>query len=161
MAKHKMVLDDIFEEVSYSLIAIHCSAEDYRLAYALNKCLSVNLKRKHEDLDVNNVSSIYSIYEWEDMDQLTTWNLVSNVCKKEADEQTNSNSLFGENDRSMTTYNLISEHKNVDFLLKIDSNGGFINEKNILNKLLEISFVVTAYSIDASKLKSRTNLIFN
>jgi len=162
MAKHKLVLDDVFEEVSFTLIAIHCSLEDYRLAYLLNKNLSIELKRKEEDLDYDYVSASYSIFEWEDLVQQITWNLVGNVCRKESNALTSSSgSLFGEDEKSMKTLNLIPEYKNVDYLLKISALEEFNEEKSILNKMLEIPNIVTAYSIDAYKLKSRNNLIFN
>ena len=51
MAVHKLVLDDFLEEASYTLIAIHCTIEDFRLAYLLNKHLGINLTRKTSDLD--------------------------------------------------------------------------------------------------------------
>ena len=50
MALHKLILDDI-EDVSYSLLAIHCTMEDFRVAYLLNKHLKISLKRREEDLD--------------------------------------------------------------------------------------------------------------
>ena len=81
MAVHKLILDDIFEEGLCTLIAIHCTIEDYRLAYLLNKFLGINLIRKKSDLDFNGGKTAYSIYKWEDNKQLLTWNLVSNVCK--------------------------------------------------------------------------------
>ena len=59
MAVHKLVLDDVFEEALYTLIAIHCTVEDYRLAYLLNKYLGINLVRKSKDLDYNKDKSAY------------------------------------------------------------------------------------------------------
>ena len=81
MAVHKLILDDVFEESICTLIGIHCTIEDYRLAYLLNKSLGINLVRNKKDLDYNNGKSTYSIYKWEDKKQFLTWNLVSNVCK--------------------------------------------------------------------------------
>ncbi|MBT8303783.1 MAG: IPExxxVDY family protein [Bacteroidia bacterium] len=161
MAKHKLILDDVFEESYFTLIAIHCSLEDYRLAYLLNKNLSLNLKRKEEDLDYDYVSAFYPIFEWEDLSQQITFNLVGNICRKESNALTSSGLLFGDDEKSMRTLNLIPEHKNVDYLLKISAQEEFSEEKSILNKILEIPNIVTAYSIDAFKLKSRNNLIFN
>ena len=81
MAVHKFILDDTFDETLYTLIGIHCSLEDYRLAYLINKYLGITLTRKSSDLDFNKGQVSYSIYEWEDHNQLITWNLVSNICK--------------------------------------------------------------------------------
>ena len=44
MASHKLILEDDYQE-EFSLIAIHCSEEPYKMAYILNKHLSLRLSR--------------------------------------------------------------------------------------------------------------------
>ncbi|MFT4943981.1 MAG: hypothetical protein ACI8RH_001729, partial [Flavobacteriales bacterium] len=44
MGTHKLVLDDDFEE-DFSLIAIHCSEEPYKVAYILNQFARLKLRR--------------------------------------------------------------------------------------------------------------------
>lgn len=161
MSKHKLILEDVFEEVNYTLYAIHCTLVDYRLAYLINRNLCTNLNRKKEDLDYDNVSASYSIFEWQDMDHLTTWNLINNKSLSESDKIMDGQSLFGNEEKSFKTHNLILEYKSVDYFLKISTEGIFPAEKAILNKIQEIPQIVTAYIIDATKLKSRNNLIFN
>lgn len=161
MAVHKLILDDVFDEVEYTLIAIHCTLEDYRLAFLLNKHLGISLTRKPSDLDYNNGKSTYSIFDWEDNKQLTNWSLVSNICKTESFEQINYQSLFDVKEKITKTTNLIQEYKRVDYFLKIDNEFNFSKEKYILDSILKISQITTAYSIDASQLKSKDNLIFS
>jgi hypothetical protein len=161
MAKHKLILEDVFEEVSFTLIAIHCSLEDYRLAYLLNKKLDINLTRNKEDLDYDTMSASYSIFEWEDLNHLITWSLVSNACRKESETSISADSLFGNDAKAMEMHHLISEFKNVDYFLKIDTEDWFSSEKLILNSIQKIPHIVTAYTVDASQLKSKNNLIFN
>lgn len=161
MAVHKLILDDVFEEVTFTLIAIHCTLEDYRLAFLLNKHLGITLTRKSSDLDYNNGKSTYSIFEWEDNKQLTNWSLVSNICKTESYQEINQQSLFNIREKITKTTNLIPEYKRVDYLLKIDNEYQFSKEKFILNNILKIPQITTAYSIDASQLKSKDNLIFS
>jgi len=161
MSKHKLILEDVFEEVNFTLFAIHCSLVDYRLAYLLNKNLDTNLKRKEEDLDYDNVSAAYSIFEWQDMDHLRTWNLINNKSRNESNTIMDEQSLFGKDERSFETHNLILEYKNVDYFLKVSTESIFPAEKDVLTKIQEIPQIVTAYMIDATKLKSRNNLIFN
>jgi len=156
----KLVLDDILEDINYALIGIHCSIEDYRLAYLLNQFLGLNLKRKVFDIDYNNTSS-YSIFEWEDTKQLVVWNLVSNISKVEIDKASDANSLFNDEERFTKTHHLIPEFKKVNFILKINDNPSPSIEKHVLNKILSIPQIVTAYSIDANQLKSKDHLIFN
>ena len=159
MAVHKLVLDDL-ECESYQLIAIHCSLEDYRLAYLLNSHLNLKLKRRRHDLDFSVAK--YSVFEWEDQTQMLTWNLVSNICKVEEsqEEEQYATSLFN-NRNSMKTYSLIPEYKSANYLFKIDCESNFSKEKKTVNTLLSIPQIVTAYSIDTENLKSKTNLIFN
>lgn len=161
MAVHKLILDDIFDESVFTLIAIHCTIEDYRLAYLLNKFLETNLMRKSADLDFNNGKSTYSIYNWEDKKQLLTWNLISNICKKNDYIKTNSASLFESTQNITKTYNFLPEFKNVNYLLKVDDAFPIEKEKHIINTILNIPQIATAYTIDQSQIKNKDNLIFN
>ena len=161
MAVHKLILDDVFEEVVYTLIAIHCTLEDYRLAFLLNKHLGITLTRRLSDLDYNKGKSTYSIFEWEDDKQLTNWSLVSNICKTESYQEVNYQSLFNVKEKITKTTNLIPEYKRVDYFLKIDTEYQFSKEKYILDNILSIPQITTAYNIDASQLKSKDNLIFS
>ncbi len=161
MAVHKLILDDVFEEVSFTLIAIHCTIEDYRIAFLLNKHLGISLTRKASDLDYNKGKIAYSIYEWEDERQLTTWNLVANVCKSETIQEADFYSLFSNQERITKTHNLIPEYKRVNYFLKIDNDHNFNKEAYILNNILSIPQIATAYSVDANQLKSKDNLIFS
>jgi len=160
MALHKLLVDD-FNDEPFSLLAIHCTLDDYRVAYHLNQYLHINLKRKPQDLDFKYAASSYSIYEWEDKRHQTTWNLVSNVCRKEEDSLISTGSLFNTQSKIIRMHNLIPEFKKVNYLLKINNGGNFINEKIIINKVQKISQIVTVYSINVSQLKSKENLIFN
>ncbi len=160
MAMHKLLVDEFSDDI-YSLIAIHCTIEDYRLAYLLNRNLSINLARMVRDLDFKYIAASYSIYEWEDKNQHFTWHLVANVCKREEDSLTSSGTLFETQNKIIRTHNLIPEYKNVNYLLKIFNDGNAINEKTILHKIQEIPQVAAVYSIDVDQLRSKNNLIFN
>lgn len=161
MAVHKLILDDDFDEALYTLIAIHCRLEDYRLAYLLNQHLGIALSRKASDIDYKNGQVSYSIYEWEDDKQLVTWSLVSNICKTEELQQSDYKSLFDNQEKITKTFQLLPEYKTVNYFLKIDSEFSFSKEKYILDSILKIPQIATAFSIDSSQLKSKDNLIFN
>lgn len=158
MALHKLLVDDFYDD-TYKLIAIHCGLEDYRLAYLLNRSLDLNLTRKDEDLDFEYLKSSYSIFEWNNTSQYVTWNLISNVCKKEEDSLY-STGLFQNNQSVLKTFNLVPEYKRVDFFIKISDEIQNVNEKLILNRLQNIPQIVTSYSVNPSKLKSKDHLIF-
>ncbi|MDG5490954.1 IPExxxVDY family protein [Psychroserpens sp. SPM9] len=160
MALHKLVVDD-FYDASFSLLAIHCRLEDYRLAYLLNKHLGLNLVRKPQDLDYNYFAASFSIYEWENTKFDTVWNLVSNVCKKEEAALQSSGSLFQNPTTIRRTVNLLPELKTVDYLIKVSNEHRHFNEKLILNKIQSIPQVITTYSVDIDQIKSKDHLIFD
>ena len=159
MAIHKLVVDD-FEDLNYSLLAVHCEMEDYRLAYFLNQNLETRLARTREDLDFVTSLASFSVFEWINPQLQTNWHLIKNSCLVE--EVAISQGLFSEtNQKSWVSHSLLPEYQSVDYLLKINNGGGFINEKQILNKIQKITNVSTAYSLDISQLKSKEHLIFN
>ena len=159
MAIHRIQIND-FDSTDYELIAIHSNLEDYRLAYLLNSYLDIKLKRKPQDLDYKYFAATYAIYEWDNEKKYMTWNLISNVCKKEEDGLQSSGSLFDAQEKVLKTYNLIPELKNVDFLVKITDENEQFNEKQVLDKIQSIPQVITAYSVDTEQLKSKDYLIF-
>jgi len=160
MALHKLLVDD-FYDASFSLIAIHCRLEDYRLAYLLNKHLELSLKRKEHDLDYNYFDASFAIFEWDNEKIDIIWNLVSNVCKKEEAALQSSGSLFDTQTTVTRTVNLLPELKTVDYLIKVSNEDRHFNEKLILNKIQTIPQVITAYSVDIDQLKSKEHLIFD
>lgn len=161
MAVHKLILDDIFEDADCALIAIHSNIEPYRLAYLLNKQLSLNLVLRKENLNFSIYKSTYPIFEWEDEKQLITWSLVVNSCKIEISNQDNFNSLFNTEEKVVKTMYLVPEYKAVNFFLKIDNDYNLSKEKHILKTILDMQQVATAYSVDINQLKSKDNLIFS
>jgi hypothetical protein len=159
MALHKLLVDDFYDD-TYKLIAIYCRLEDYRLAYLLNQNLDLKLERKADDLDFKYLESSYSIFEWNNEAQYVTWNLVSNVCKKEEVGLFSTGTLFETNERVLKTFNLISELNKVDYFIKISDEIQNINEKAILKKLQAMPQIITSYTIDPLKIKSKDYLIF-
>ncbi len=161
MAVRKLILDADFDEVDFTLIGILCAIEDYRLAYLLNKNLEIILSRKPSDFDCGSDKMGYPIFQWEDTKQFITWNLVSNSCKREVTHQSNKKSLFDAEEKSIQTTYLLPEYKAVNYLLKIENECSTRKEAFILNKIMSIPQIATAFSIDIDQLKSKDNLIFN
>lgn len=161
MAIHKLILDDVFEDVSCTLIALHCTIEDYRLAYFLNKYLNIALVRKPKDLDFDTGSTNYSVFEYEDKKTLITWNLISNICKIETESKIDKQSLFTVKQKVIKTYSLIPEYRKVNYFLKVDDEFSRNKEKLIINRLLKIPQIALAYNVDMSALKSKKHLIFD
>ena len=160
MAVHKLLIDD-FDDEAYFLIAIHCSIEDYRLAFLLNKYLDINLSRCERDVDFDYLKASFPIFEWEDKQHQMTWNLVSNICKREEESVVSSGSLFSDPIKNLKSFNLIPEMEQVDFFIKISNDGIPVNEKKIIRMIQEIPQVAAVYTVDIFDLKSRENLIFD
>ena len=163
MGLQKLVLDDVFEE-EYSLLAIHCSEEVYKLAFLINKHLGLRLARRRVDLDfsLNGLEVTFPLYEFNDSSQYTTYYLVSNKCRSDVAQLSSAGGLFDsqETTRSITTY-LIPEYKKVDYFIKLESDAPLVPIRKTLAMLNEIKEVISSYSIENVKIKSNKNLIFN
>ncbi|MFS4492603.1 IPExxxVDY family protein [Maribacter sp. 2308TA10-17] len=153
MAIHK-ITDDFYED-SFTLLALHSSMEDYALVYALNLCLKSNFKRSSKDLDISEHIS-FPIFEWRDNSNDSYWTLITNTSLQE--ENTVRTDLFM-NEPSFTKHQLVPEHKDADYLLKIEHDDDSIEGKTV-KKLLTIPKIITAYVLDVDHLKSKNNLIF-
>lgn len=155
---HKLDIDD-FSEVDYDLIAINTAVEDYRLAFLVNQTLNLSLSRLKEDVvlsDAENKDVGFSVYGYEDEKQHLYWSLVQN--QKWIESQSNKTSLLENFGRKL---HLLSELKNVDFLLKIEDSQFEPNQiQDILTRIKRIEKVTAAFWIDAEKIKSKNNLIF-
>lgn len=139
MTKFQLQVDYDFD---FRLIGISCHARDYRLCWALNNHLEIQLEKVHREnassgLKKNGIA-IESIYSYYDEENHSAYQLLYNK---------HNNNL------------LLPEQKLADFLLIIDQ----LNDEhfeNILKKIKEIDLVNMAFIIDVNTLKSKENLIF-
>lgn len=162
MTSHKLWLDDDLEE-DFSLLAIHCSAEAYKMAFLLNKFLGLQLKRKRVDLDfsMNGLDVTFPLFKFDDEFQYTTYFLVANKCKSKTAQLNSAGGLFEELETNkMVTAYLLPEFKKVDFFLKIESDFDRIPLRKTLAELNDIKEVISSYEVDQEKIKSNKNLIF-
>jgi len=144
-------------EDDYSLIGIHSTEEDFRLAYLLNKHLNSKLTRYKHNLDFKNSEAEFAVFEYKDEVNFVNYYLIRNKYVHLVDKQ-NNEELFSGN-FSTTSY-LISEKRNVDYFLKIEG----CNPQSFLDamvvKLNKIDQIVTSYPIELNTLKSKDHLIF-
>lgn len=156
MPVHALGLDDFCEE-EYSLIGIHTTLEDYRLAYLLNKNLQTRFFKSEKDLEFEKEKNktSFSIYNFSSTTYDYEWFLIANSFKRE--NKTDSNKLLLTTETK--TY-LIPEKKKVDFFLKISGeiNHHFVSKT--IAHIKNIDQVITSYSIDYNTLKSKDFLIF-
>ena len=147
---------DICEE-EYSLIGIHTTLEDFKLAYLLNKNLGTSFYKSKEDLNFEKMEkqTSFSIFNYLNKEYDFDWFLIANSSKRE--NQTESNELLL---TSETKTYLIPEKKKVDFFIKISGNLDYSFVAETIDKIKTIDQVITSYSIDKNTLKSKDFLIF-
>lgn len=163
MATHKLLFD-YEEKEKYSLLAIHCSEEAYKVAYLLNKHLGLQLKREVLDLDYSreNIDITYPLFKFDDSFEYTTFYLVANKCKSIVAVEAVTTSLFSEDtsEKTVTNY-LLPEFKKVDFFLKIHSEYEVYPLQDIIGEINKIKQIISAYHLEAESIKSKNNLIFD
>lgn len=156
MQIHSIELND-FSDDNYTLIGIHSTLEEYKLAYLLNQKLNTRFVLANYSLDFQNKNNnaIFSIYEFINTKFSQSWYLISNKYSNNLDEI--STELFQSNE--ITTY-LIPEKRRVDFFLKLegDFNYDYITKK--IEEINSVNQVITSYEIDINTLKSKDFLIF-
>jgi hypothetical protein len=157
MAIHKIQINDFISE-DYELIAIHSSLEDYKLAYAINSVLDTRLIKNESNIEIviPEGKSAFGNYIFDDEKSDVQWSLIANkttisTAKKKATQ------LFDEVD---ITVFLLPEYKKADYLLKIENIDYEFDEETLIEKMLSIKNVTTAYTIETTNLKSKNNLIF-
>ena len=163
MAIHKIVLDDDFAE-DFSLVAIHCSEEAYKLAFLLNQKLNLSLHRRKSDLEFStgDLEVIFPIFDFEDEFQYTNYHLVANKCKSKIAVTDAEGELFTQSisERSVISH-LLPEIPGADYFLKIESDFEQIPLRKNIALINEVKQVISAYEVDANQIKSNNNLIFN
>jgi len=156
MQVYALEMNDFFEE-EYSLIGIHSTLEDYKLAYLINKKLNTRFFKAKEDLQFTREKkkASFSIYNYENTKYDFDWFLIANSYRRE--NQTVSNELLL---TSETKTYLIPEKKKVDFFLKICGESEYDFVMKTINSIKSIENIITAYLIDKNTLKSKDFLIF-
>lgn len=147
---------DLCEE-EYALIGIHTALEDFKLAYLLNHKLGTRFYKSKEDLnfEINEKKTSFSIFNYTNNKYDFEWFLIANSSKRENQKESNELLLTSET----KTY-LIPEKKKVDFFIKVSGSLQYNFVEDITNKIKTIDQVITSYTIDKNKLKSKDFLIF-
>ncbi len=137
----KYLLEDDFE-YNFKLVGISCHEKDYRVCWGVNQSLALPLSKEGKEIEVfhkkNNRHSRHTLFSTYDFDSEEEVHLIAN--------------------RSKSGY-LIPEQKHADYLLLIKGEE-ILSLENVVSDLKKISFVLTAFSIEVSQLKSKENLIF-
>lgn len=136
--------------------AIHSEAEDYQLAFNLNKRFNTFFKRSKQDI-CNSQKIFFSRFIWENHAYDTQFTLLSNKKQIETTVPSiNNNALFDLPLRNQVY--LFPEFKQVDFF--IVSNDQTAKEA-LLKSLKLLPIVSTAYPVSVAQFKNRSHLIFD
>lgn len=154
MSKH--LTFDFEYEHDYTLIGIHTTLEDYRVAYFLNQSLNIHLKRNKDDLDFESKNCSFSFYEYKNKKTLNSWYLISNKYVQTQNVDQGMNNLFSQETQIQF---LIPEKNRIDFFLKISEQNNTEFIQKILSKINNTYKIITSYTINPYDLRSRDHLI--
>lgn len=133
---------DIEYDYDFLLIGIACHEKDYRLCWAVNNALALDLERTeplHISLRKEEPPAQFSLYMHENNENDTACFIVNN-----------------RSDRGL----LIPEQKQADYFFVAKGPFGKREETQMLQAIRNISFVLTAFPLVPDELKSKQNLLF-
>lgn len=163
MAKYKLSFDDEQEE-PFTLIAIHSSEEDYKVAYLINQHLNFCFKRRRLDIDLPSDGMMVSfpLFYFEDVFNYNQFFLIVNKCRTVQAALQSTGGLFSEVDSEKATdHYLLPEFKKVDYFLKIYSDFENIPLQTLVSQINNIDQIVSAHVVETENIKSKNNLIFD
>jgi hypothetical protein len=138
LGKHTL---EIEYDYDFVLIGISSHEKDYRICWALNNKLSLNLV-KTEPLEIKDKKqeehSHFSLFCFEQPDEFMEYFIIANRSEKGL---------------------LIPEQKQVDYFFIIRGEVENETAMEIVKQIKEINLVQTAFRIDVASLKSKQNLI--
>jgi hypothetical protein len=114
-----------------------------------------------KDLDISGQNGFYSIFEYEDEDNLLNWNLISNSSFLNTKNEIKGSLLFKDTEIDLKKNKLISELNQVDFFLKIEYNINSLNTTEIINSINKIPNIISVYNLNLKKIKNKENLNFS
>lgn len=125
VAKYKL---DMEPDPEVTLIGISCHVNDYRLCWALNRALGINLTRRENDITDPGPEKLanYAAFDHTDEDSQAHYLLVNNHS---------------------TDGILLKEHKQADYFLVVDESAP-ITAEELIDNVRKTEFVLMAYPLD-------------
>ncbi len=142
MTKNKLKIEYDFD---FILLALNANVKPYKLAWAVNSELNLNLVRQ-DNISLEFTSERYlSIINYLAQSEYQKVRLLGNKSE-EANDQ-------------ISPY-LIPELKNFDYLIVLENESNTFDENAFISSTKRIPFVQFVTKVDLQNLKSRDNLIF-
>ena len=162
MAKHTL---EVSYDYDFLLIGISSHEKDYRICWALNKKLGLDL-RKTDSLEIkgkkHSTPSFFSFFVFDKEEDFLEYSVIANFSENKSMDL-KSHSLFGaEDDNEHHSENelLIPEQKQMNYFLVIRGEVDDERADELIKDIREIDVVLTAMRIDVTQLRSKQNLIF-
>ncbi len=133
---------DVEYEYDFFLIGISCHEKPYRLCWAINKALEIEMtvsKSLSISLKKNEAASEFPLFEMGSKENETSYALISNKMDSDV---------------------LIPEQNQADYFFIIKGPFHETDLEEMMKKIREISFVLMTYRINPDQLKSKQNLLF-
>ena len=164
MGKHTL---EIEYDYDFLLIGISSHEKDYRLCWAVNNKLGIELS-KQESLEIKGkkqlTPSYFSFFLFEDQTTFKQYVVVANFSESKTSAFQTSNLFEDQEKHSKANKNeieyLIPEQKAMNYFFIIRGEIHKDETEEILNKLKEINTIQTAVRIDINSLKTKQNLVF-
>ena len=136
---HKLTVDFHPE---FQVLGISSHQNDYRLSWAINSALGLNFS-KTSNLKIKNdktgETQEFSVFTYDDENGINKYNLVSNRCQNGF---------------------LLTEYKNVDFLMLIHGDLISYEFENFFQKLKNIEIITMVFELSKLSVRSKQKLIF-
>ncbi len=163
MAKHTL---EISYDYDFLLIGISSHEKDYRICWALNKKLGIDLV-KQDSLEIKGkkqtTPSYFSFFIFDKEEDFLEYSVIANFSENKA-LVTKENTLFNEDDKSKKDQSenelLIPEQKQMNYFFMVRGEVDDDEAEELVKNIKEIDVVQTAVRIDVTQLKSKQNLIF-
>jgi hypothetical protein len=163
LGKHTL---EIEYDYDFVLIGISSHEKDYRICWALNQKLNIDLA-KQDSLEIKDkketTPSYFSFFRFEDRDAFTEYSVIANFSESKSMVLTE-NTLFESTERTRTHKGdnnlLIAEQKQWNYFLVVRADMENEQAEELIRKIKEIDVVLTAVRIDPKSLRSKQNLIF-
>lgn len=162
LGKHTLKIEYDYDFV---LIGISSHEKDYRICWALNKILELDLT-KNESLEIKtkkqDTPSFFSLFSFENTEEFLEYFVISNLSENKLSAAKDT-TLFAKGDKDSHSTEigiLIPEQKQMNYFFVIKGEVAKKERNEIIRKIKKLDFIQTAVHIDVNELKSKNNLIF-
>lgn len=162
MGKHTLKIEYDYDFV---LIGISSHEKDYRLCWALNNVLELELT-KTESLEIKSkkeeTPSFFSLFKYENEAEFKEYFVLSNLSENKH-SVLKEDTLFNKSSKESSSAEkdiLIPEHRQMNYFFIIRGEITDSEAEKFIKRIKSIDMILTAVQIQPNELRSKANLIF-